>query len=97
MLTLTTGAVAAIREITHQPGLPEDTGVRIAATAAGNGGGSAFEIAVASTPEPADDVVEAEGARVFLDPEASAAFDDKALDAEIDEGQIRFRIEDRAS
>lgn len=96
MLTLTTGAVNAIREITHQPGLPEETGVRIAATASGNGG-PAFEIAVASTPEPADDVVEAEGARVFLDPEASAAFDDKALDAEIDEGQIRFRVEDRTS
>jgi iron-sulfur cluster assembly protein len=96
MLTLTTGAVTAIREITHQPGLPEETGVRIAATAVGNGN-PAFEIAVAATPEPADDVVESEGARVFLDPEASAAFEDKALDAEIGEGQIKFRIEDQVS
>jgi Fe-S cluster assembly iron-binding protein IscA len=97
MLTLTTGAVAVIREITHQPGLPEDTGgVRIAATATGNGS-PAFKIAVASMPEPTDDVIEAEGARVFLDSEASVAFEDKSLDAEIDEDQIRFRIEDRAS
>jgi Fe-S cluster assembly iron-binding protein IscA len=96
MLTLTTGAVAAIREITHQPGLSEETGVRIAATAAGNGS-PAFDIAVASMPEPTDDVVETEGARVFLDPEASAAFEDKSLDAEINEGQVRFRIEDQVS
>jgi Fe-S cluster assembly iron-binding protein IscA len=96
MLTLTTGAVAAIRDITQQPGLPEDTGVRIAATSAGNGS-PAFEIAVASMPEPTDQVIESDGARVFLDPEASVAFGDKALDAEIDEDQIRFRIEDQVS
>ena len=96
MLTLTTGAVAAIRDITQQPGLPEDTGVRIAATFAGNGS-PAFEIAVAPAPEPTDEVIESEGARVFLDPEASAAFEDKALDADIDEDQVRFRIEERVS
>lgn len=96
MLTLTTGAVAAIRDITQQSGLPEDTGVRIAATSAGNGS-PAFEIAVAAMPEPADEVIESDGARVFLDPEASVAFEDKALDAEIDEDQIRFRIEDQVS
>lgn len=94
MLTLTTGAVAAIRDITQQPGLPEDSGVRIAATFAGNGS-PAFEIAVAAMPEPTDEVVEADGARVFLDPEASVAFEDKALDAEVHEDQVRFRIEDR--
>jgi Fe-S cluster assembly iron-binding protein IscA len=96
MLTLTTGAVAAIRDITQQSGLPEDTGVRIAATSAGNGN-PAFEIAVAAMPEPADEVIESDGARVFLDPEASVAFEDKALDAEIDEDQIRFRIEEQVS
>jgi Fe-S cluster assembly iron-binding protein IscA len=96
MLTLTTGAVAAIREIIQQPGMPEDTGIRIASTSAGDGS-PAFEIAVASMPEPADDVIESEGARVFLDPEASAAFEDKALDAEINKDQIRFRIEHQAS
>lgn len=96
MLTLTTGAVAAIRDITQQPGLPEATGVRIAAKSAGNGN-PAFEIAVAATPEPTDEVIESDGARVFLDPDASLAFEDKALDAEIDQDQVRFRIEDQVS
>ena len=96
MLTLTTGAVAAIRDITQQPGLPEETGVRIAGTSASNGS-PAFEIAVAAMPEPTDEVIESDGARVFLDPEASVAFEDKALDAEVDEDQVRFRIEDRVS
>lgn len=96
MLTLTTGAVAAIREITQQPGLPDDTGIRIAATAPSNGS-PAFEIGVAAQPEPTDDVVESDGARVFLDPEASVAFEDKSLDADVDQDQIRFRIEDQVS
>lgn len=96
MLTLTGDAASAIRDITTQPGLPEDTGIRIASSAS-NDGGPAFEIAVASAPQPADQVVEADGARVFLDPDASAALSDKALDAEVSEGTIRFRIEDRSS
>lgn len=96
MLTLTGDAVSAIRDITTQPGLPDQTGLRIATSAAADGG-PAFEIAVASAPQPADDVVEAEGARVFLDPDASAALDDKALDAEVAEDTIRFRIEDQQS
>jgi iron-sulfur cluster assembly protein len=96
MLTLTGDAVSAIRDITTQPGLPDHTGLRIAAAAAQNGA-PAFEIAVASAPQPMDDVVESEGARVFLDPDASAALGDKALDAEVAEGTIRFRIEDQQS
>lgn len=96
MLTLTGDAATAIRDITSQPGLPDDTGLRIAAAAASDGS-PAFEIAVAAAPQPADDVVEDQGARVFLDPDASAALDDKALDAEVSEGTVRFRIEDQQS
>lgn len=91
MLTLTGSAVSAIRDITSQPGLPDDTGVRIA-SAASDDGAPAFEIAVSAAPAPSDAVIEEEGARVFLDPEASAALDDKALDAEVGEGVVRFRI-----
>lgn len=96
MLTLTGNAVSAIREITSRPGLPDDTGLRIASTAANNGG-PAFEIAVSAAPAPSDAVVEEEGARVFLDPDASVALDDKSLDVEVGDGLIRFRIEEQQS
>lgn len=95
MLTLTTGAVSVIREITDQPGLPEETGVRIASAIPTGNGMPTFEIGIAETPEPADQVVEAGGVRVFLDPDASDAFRDKALDAEVSEGQVRFVIADQ--
>jgi iron-sulfur cluster assembly protein len=94
MLTLTGNAVSAIREITSRPGLSDDTGLRIASSAASDGGAT-FEIAVTATPAPSDAVIEEEGARVFLDPDASVALDDKALDVEVDEGMIRFRIEEQ--
>lgn len=95
MLTLTPGAVSAIREITGQPGLSEETGVRIASAIPTGNGMPTFEIGIAETPEPADQVVETGGVRVFLDPEASDAFSDKALDAEVSEGQVRFVIADQ--
>lgn len=97
MLTLTAGAVSVIREITGQPGLPEETGVRIASAIPTGNGMPTFEIGVAETPEPADQVLETDGVRVFLDPEASDAFRDKALDAEVTEGHVRFVIADQTS
>ncbi|MFW6091432.1 MAG: Fe-S cluster assembly protein HesB [Actinomycetota bacterium] len=96
MLTLTAGAVSVIREITGQPGLSEATGVRIASAIPTGNGMPSFEIGIADAPEPADQVVETGGVRVFLDPEASDAFRDKALDAEVNEGEVRFLIADQA-
>jgi len=41
-------------------------------------------------------VVESAGARVFVDPEAAAALDDKALDAQVNEqGDLAFRISEQ--
>ena len=96
MLTLTGKAASTIREITSRPGLPDDTGLRIASPATSDGG-PAFEIAVSAAPAPSDSVIEEEGARVFLDPEASAALDDKALDVEVGGGLIRFQIKEQQS
>lgn len=97
MLTLTDDAVSAIRALTAQPGLPADTGLRIASTAATDDGIPTFELALAAAPQPDDHVIETSGVRVFLDPEAQAAFDDKALDAETDEESVRFQVTDRPS
>lgn len=97
MLTLTDDAVTAIRQLTSQPGLPADTGLRIATTAASDDGIPTFELALAAAPQPEDQVLEKSGVRVFLDPEAQAAFDDKSLDAETDEESVRFQVTERPS
>ena len=95
MLVLTNDAVSAIRTLTHQPGLPEETGLRIASSAVENGK-SSLAAEVASSPQPSDQVVEAEGARVFLDESAATELDDKALDAQTNEqGQVWFQVTEK--
>lgn len=94
MLTLTTNAVSAIRTLTSQPDLPQDTGLRIMAQ--GDDSASSFQLALAESPAAGDQVVEEGGARVFVEETAAAALDDKALDAQVtDQGDLAFRIADR--
>ena len=85
MLTLTDSAVTAIRSLTDQPELPEDTGLRIMAQDAE---APSFQVTLAENPVAGDQVIEADGARVFL--EANAAV---ALDAQVDdEGTVAFTV-----
>ena len=37
-------------------------------------------------------VLEADGAQIFLDPSVASVLDDKVLDAEVDEGEVRFAV-----
>jgi len=47
---------------------------------------------VAATPAEDDEVVEEQGAQVFLEPNAAALLDDKRLDAQVEAGQVTFAI-----
>jgi iron-sulfur cluster assembly protein len=90
MLTLTDSAVTAIRTLTSQPELPVDTGLRIMAE---DPAAPSFQVALAENPIAGDQVIEADGARVFLEANAAAALDDKALDAQVDdEGTVAFTV-----
>lgn len=92
MLTLTENAASAVKTISSQ--IPaEGSGLRIRDTGPETG----FELALAPQPEPEDAVVETAGARVFVDPAASAALDDRVLDAEVgDDGSVTFALGVRA-
>jgi iron-sulfur cluster assembly protein len=46
-------------------------------------------------PAEDDEVVEEQGARVFLEPEAASLLDDKVLDASVEQDQVAFTIADR--
>ena len=77
MLTLTDDAQTAIKTIATDAGLPETGGVRIAVAEGGT------ELQMQLVPEPAagDEVIEAEGARVFTSADASELLAEQELDA----------------
>ena len=90
MLTLTENASTIVKTMAEQAPGADDAGLRISST---NPENSAFAVGVAAAPEPADQVVERDGARVFLEPNAALALDDKVLDAALDDrGSVSFAI-----
>ena len=94
MLTLTDQAVAAIRDLTTQPGLPAETGLRIAPQDGGAGG---LALSLAEGPQAGDQVIGEAGVQVYVQPDAAAALDDKALDARVSEtGEVSFQLHAQA-
>jgi Fe-S cluster assembly iron-binding protein IscA len=78
-----------ICQLTDRPELPDGAGLRIASSEQEPN----LTVSPAGTPEAGDQVVESEGARVFLEPEAAAMLDDKVLDARVnDSGGVEFLV-----
>jgi iron-sulfur cluster assembly protein len=94
MLTITSNAAEAIRAIVQSTDVPDEGGIRIS-IARQNGSQASLELALSPAPLEGDDVLELNGAHVFLDEMASVALDDKALDAEVQSGEISFGIVER--
>ena len=93
MLTLTDNASMIINTITSQPGAPAGSALRITADAAEQG----LAVSTATDASPGDQVVEQQGATVYLDEAAAAMLDDKVLDAAVDqEGRVEFAIGQQA-
>lgn len=83
MLTLTENAQTAIKTLTSEAGLPEDGGVRIAMA----DGGSELQMALSPEPAAGDQVIDTDGARVFVAEETAPMLDAQELDAtETDQG-----------
>jgi iron-sulfur cluster assembly protein len=90
MLTLTENASTIVKTIAAQTPGADDGGLRISSKDSGT---TDFTVAVTASPEPRDEVVESDGARVFLEEEAAAVLFDKVLDAQVDdEGAVRFAL-----
>jgi iron-sulfur cluster assembly protein len=93
MLVLTSDAAEAIKGLTE---VPDTDGLRISAVPSSDGSpGFGLQLALAPEPAPEDEVVETEDARVFLDPPAARALDDKVLDADVEAGEVRFSLGDQ--
>ena len=94
MLLLTETAAEVVKSVTSTPQAPEGGGLRIASSAAA-APETPGELQLSAAPEPSaeDQVIEAAGARVFLEPNAAAYLQDKVLDAKVDEqGNAQFSL-----
>jgi Fe-S cluster assembly iron-binding protein IscA len=91
MLMITQDAAEAIAQALAEE--PDSSGFRIAErTYSLNGSGPAIQMELASAPEDEDEVIEDQGVRLFVDPQTAKTLDGKVLDAEIEEGEVRFAL-----
>ena len=93
MLVLTEAAAEAVKTLISTPQAPEGAGLRIASSTPEPADPGALEVTAARGPSENDQVIEADGAHVYLEPQAAAYLADKVLDAEVDgEGQPHFTL-----
>lgn len=98
MLILTEAAAVAVKSVTSTPQASEGAGLRIASSVPQPRDPSALQLSPEQGPGQGDQVIEAAGARVFVEPQAAAYLDDKVLDAQIDaEGTARFSLGEQPS
>ena len=94
MLTLTENASTVVKTLVDQQGSPDVGGLRISQDAPDS---PALHVIPSEAPQPGDQVVEEDGARVFLEETAAVTLDDKVLDAQVDDaGGVQFTIAQQA-
>ena len=94
LLALTDTAVHAVKDIVSASGETSETGgLRLVAERVGTQ--TNLQLSVVSLPAEDDEIIEEQGARVFLEPEAASLLDDKVLDASVEHSQVAFTIADQ--
>ncbi|HET9658519.1 MAG TPA: hypothetical protein VFP72_24415 [Kineosporiaceae bacterium] len=89
VLTLTPNATTVIKDLTMQPQVPEGSGLRIAPAPDGSG---ELQLSLQPEPTPGDEVIDNEGARVFLEPGTAHLLADQTLDAQVTDGGAGFYL-----
>jgi iron-sulfur cluster assembly protein len=92
VLALTDNARTVIRDLTARTEVP-GSGLRIAPTQAGE-----LELSLVEAPAPGDEVIDSEGARLFLEQQTAAMLADQVLDARVggDSAGFYLTLEDSA-
>lgn len=93
MFAITEDAAEAINSIVQAPGTPKGAGMRITREVSGDDGDERTDIhlSVVEAPQEGDEVLERE--RLFVDPDAAEYLDDKVLDADFVDDDVRFSLE----
>ena len=92
MLSISPAASEAIRDLVAASDLSENAGIRITNRPGVPG---TLDLSLVPEADEADEIVEGQGAAVFLDDEAAELLDDKTLDAQRHGEQVAFRIVER--
>jgi iron-sulfur cluster assembly protein len=91
MLSITSDAAQIIRRLMDSGA----GGLRISmGPATSNGHGPALVLDLAPEPRGEDEVVDADGAQVFVDPAAAQSLDGKVLDAQLEGEELQFAVLD---
>jgi iron-sulfur cluster assembly protein len=94
LLALTDSAVEAVKSIVSSSNEASETsGLRMVAERAVTRAN--FHLSVVPLPAEDDEVIDEQGARVFLEPEAASLLEEKVLDANPEEDQVAFTIADQ--
>jgi iron-sulfur cluster assembly protein len=89
LLTLTENAAEVVKTITAQTTQADEAGLRISQ----QGADASFAVSPVEAPLPGDQVLDQQGARVYLDEQAAAALDNEVLDAQVDPtGGVQFAL-----
>jgi Fe-S cluster assembly iron-binding protein IscA len=91
MLALTDQAREVIKGIVEEGELGPAGGLRITAANESNGD-TALEFELAKSPLDGDEVLQEDGAAVFLDPVAAEVLADKTLDVEVHGDHFHFSL-----
>ena len=93
MLVLTEAAAKVVNSVTSAAQASQAAGLRISSSVPAPDNASALQVEAVSGPGENDQVLEAVGARVFVEPQAAVFLDDKVLDAQVDgQGNARFSL-----
>jgi hypothetical protein len=96
MLAMTQEAAEAVEAILSQPDVPDTAVLRITAhkhTGNGSGPVQALQLELVSRP-PEEDVL-VEDMPISVEPEAAALLEDKVLDVEVEDDDVRFNLYER--
>jgi iron-sulfur cluster assembly protein len=91
VLTISPLASEAIRGLITASDMPDSGGIRIA-TADSDVAGAQLELSLATGPDDSDEVVEEDGATVFLESNVAPLLRDKVLDAKIEGESVSFAL-----
>lgn len=90
MLTLTKNATSVVKSLTERP---NTNGLRIAEHRGSDDNSRGFAVTAVEGPQGTDQVVEQDGATIYLDPEAATQLSNQILDADMDsDGNLQFAL-----
>jgi Fe-S cluster assembly iron-binding protein IscA len=93
VLTLTDNASNIVKAIVEQNGGSHDAGLRFSAEPAEGAQAGALAVTTVDAAQPGDQVVDKDGAKVYLEETAAVALGDQVLDASVDQaGAVQFSI-----